>query len=261
MNTIKHYCSHCGKSYTRKTSFTRHVILCELNSKSKHVLQCEKEEDELPTMRQLYTIIEELGLKCNKMEADLAIMKRQVETKTKKINIVEWLDKNSRTSETIIEWITQLEVTEKDVETLLEKNIIEAMRQVLINQLENVNEENKIHLPIFCSHTNANTIYIYDNLNKEKKDIGNQCWKKCSKEDLLSVLKHFHKKIVIGMGNWKRKHQKEIDKNEKMDDLLTQGMSKLMDVDFSVDSRFGSKMKNVMYNLLKSEMNLIEYEY
>ena len=44
------------------------VILCELNSKSKHVLQCEKEEDELPTMRQLYTIIEELALKCNKME-------------------------------------------------------------------------------------------------------------------------------------------------------------------------------------------------
>lgn len=261
MNTTKHTCSYCGKYYTRKNAYSRHIILCEINSKSKHVLECEREEEVIPpTNLQLYRIIEELAMKCNKMEAEIGTLKRQVETKTKKINIVEWLGKTSRNTDVVTEWINSFEVTEKDVETLFDKNIFETINKILLNHLENIEEVNKMHLPVFCSSYHVNTLYVYDKLNKDENEFNSEGWKKCSKDDFMLIIKHLHRNIIKAMNAWRVKYDKEIKTNEKVEEKLSNAQCKLMNVDFNADSRFGSKIRNMMYNLLKSEISLIEYE-
>jgi hypothetical protein len=57
-------CPHCDKKYTRKSSYTRHVILCEVLHQTKREKKCAEEETtDIPTTRQLYNIIQELAIK------------------------------------------------------------------------------------------------------------------------------------------------------------------------------------------------------
>ena len=60
----KYSCMHCFKSYTRKLSYDRHVILCEVLHQTKRIRICEKEEStDIPSHAQLYHIVQELALK------------------------------------------------------------------------------------------------------------------------------------------------------------------------------------------------------
>ena len=64
-------CKHCGKKFTRKIVFNRHIILCEIlnNPKTKREIECEKEEVlDIPTPTEMYNIILELAFKCNALE-------------------------------------------------------------------------------------------------------------------------------------------------------------------------------------------------
>ena len=66
-------CIYCGKSYKTRLNLDKHLILCETIHRSKNIKGNsnqhvdEIEEKELPSQRQMYNIILQLTLKCNKL--------------------------------------------------------------------------------------------------------------------------------------------------------------------------------------------------
>ena len=82
-NSTKHSCKYCGKQYTRKTSHNRHEILCEIfykkNTETPREQICEEEETtNIPSVKQLYGIIQELAVKYQDMEKKLIEMQKKI---------------------------------------------------------------------------------------------------------------------------------------------------------------------------------------
>jgi hypothetical protein len=86
-------CVHCGKSYKKKTILEKHVILCELLTKTKKGIIIEQEDD-IPSQHKIYNILLELGVKFNQLEEKVDELNKWVVKKKKKINVVEWLNAN-----------------------------------------------------------------------------------------------------------------------------------------------------------------------
>ena len=85
---MTHSCGLCNKSYTRKTSYDRHVILCEILHQSKREKKCKGQElSDIPSHTQLFLIVQELALKNQILETKMIEMQKWVETKKKKLNV------------------------------------------------------------------------------------------------------------------------------------------------------------------------------
>ena len=125
-----HSCEYCGKKYTRKNSYTKHTILCEVFHKSKREKRCEKEESsDIPTTQQLYGIIQELALKYKILEEKMEGMQKWVDKKKKKLNVIQWLNTKTIPSIAYANWMEQLFAIEEHVEILIEQSMAQTCQK------------------------------------------------------------------------------------------------------------------------------------
>ena len=86
METTKFKCNYCFKEYSRKSFYNKHVLCCEILNSTKRENEITREEEENPSISQLYTIIKELNHNYNRLKNEMEEMKRHVyKTKKKKI--------------------------------------------------------------------------------------------------------------------------------------------------------------------------------
>lgn len=260
----KHNCKYCGKQYTRKTSHSRHVILCEIyhqtNTQTQHEKQCDEEENSnVPTTKQLYKIIQELAVKYQTMEQKLNDMQKWVETKKKKLNVIQWLNANKEPNININSWIQSIQVNEEHIEILIEHNMIKTICEILRKKISiaksntNTTEGEYVH-PLFCLTQKENLFYSY---NSEEKT-----WVKFTTDDFIVMLKKIHRKILLALCEWRDKNLEKINGSDKMQILYNKTMIKLMGANFTQDSQILSKTRSDLYNNLKTDFKyLIEYEF
>ena len=83
-------CILCHKKYSRKSSFDKHMILCEFNHRSKFDREREFEESgDVPTNIQLMGIIQHLSAKLDAMETKMEHMQRIHGYNNKKIDVIQ----------------------------------------------------------------------------------------------------------------------------------------------------------------------------
>lgn len=243
-------CPHCDKKYTRKTSYTRHVILCEVLHQTKREKKCAEEETtDIPTTRQLYNIIQELAIKYQNMEQQMNEMQKWVEKRKKKLNVIHWLNSNYEESIPIQQWIQSIQVTEEHIEILIEHNMAQIYNAILINKIQ----QEKPQCPLFCLTQKNNLFYCFTPTEK---------WIQFSTDEFIIMLKRIHPKIVKALCEWHDKNSHKINSSDKMQILYNKTMIKLMSVNFTQESQILSKIKNDLYQYLKTDFkNIIEYEY
>ena len=180
-----HYCEYCNKQYTRKSSFNRHVILCEVMNQSKRIRECEEQEEtDIPTIKQLYSIIQELAISQKKMEEKMEMMQKWVDKKKKKINVIDWLTDNTNPSNTFEDWVSKLDVVQEDITLLTDNTIV----QTIINILKrNLLEDDNSSYPIACFTEKSNKIYVYVDITQK--------WVQQTQTQFVYILKIVHSKI------------------------------------------------------------------
>ena len=203
----RHSCQYCGKQYTRKTSHSRHTILCEIfhknNTETKREKLCEEEEDtNIPSTKQLYKIIQELAIKYQNMEQKMNDMHKWVEKKKKKLNVLQWLNTNVKPNLNIQNWIKSIQATEEHIEILIEHNMVKTISAILNKKMSTAQSAEYIH-PLYCLTQKANLFYCYN--SEEEK------WKHFSTEEFIVMLNEIHRKILNALCEW---HDKNIEKIE-----------------------------------------------
>jgi hypothetical protein len=254
-------CVYCGKSYKTRLNLDKHLVLCETIHRSKntkikpnqHVV--ELEDSELPSQRQMYNIILELTLKCNKLEEKLEQMTKWVEKKKKKINIIEWLNTNINPEFIFDELINRLSLNDSDIDLLLTNGFNEAFCQFASRNIFEKKEQLKF--PLFCLDQKTNCIYVYNKQNS----VGEPLWYELEKDKLIYFMNKIHMMIAKGLTDWKKNLEKEKRFNEGHMDLYNKTLIKVMDIDFKKESTL-NKIKNIIYEAMKTDMKgLIEYDF
>ena len=134
-------CIYCGKSYKTKLVLDKHLVLCEVTHKSKTQINND-DEFVLPSQKQLYQIILELSLKCNRLESKVADLSKYINRKIEKVNIIDYLNHKEQPgvkfqdTAIILENKTKREVknkkiVEKDLLDILENNGVSNAQDVL----------------------------------------------------------------------------------------------------------------------------------
>ena len=246
----KESCKCCGKDYTRKTSLHRHQILCEMIFKSKRDKICEQEEtSDIPSRQQLYQIIQELAIKYDTLQEKMNEMQKWVQTKKKRVNIIEWLNNNHPQSISFQTWMKSIHVSESHIKLLIEENIVQTMNTILRENLHP--EKGK---PFASFSQKANQIYTFDDNLKE--------WRILTQEDFTTLIKQIHSRILRELCEWRNTNAKEIAENEKMSELYNKTVIKLMGLNFSQDSASLVKIRSNLYNSLKIDLKqTLELEF
>ena len=226
-------CVYCGKCYTRKTTCDKHILLCEVTYKSKRLKLCEEEETtNVPSVLQLYNIIQEMALKQQKMEEKMEEMQKWIDKKKKKLNVLHWL--NSQFSPTSIFEVRakSIVVIQEDISVLIEQNFSQTVTNILKR-----------------------------NLNPPKDQKSENKWTKITPDEFTYLLRVIHSKLLNALCTWRDLNNDRIKYNDKFAELYNKTVIKLMGVDFNQEATL-SKIRTPLYTYLKGDLkNMVEYDY
>ena len=252
INKSKHVCSYCLKEYSRKILYSRHIILCELNSKSKREKICEEEEHEtIPSQREMYNILLELAKKNAVLEEKLTEMQKWVNVKKQKFNAVEWLFKNKNPKILFKDFIQRIKVEEEVVQILMEENMFKTITKIF--------DKNELGSSITAFSQKANIIYIYDNTATLEEDV-ELTWRRMTPTDFHSLLQNIHRKIVMTICEWYNKNKETLTENEKQMMKYHAGLNKLMSAEFHRETALVGKLRSYLYNQVKMEVDVVQIE-
>lgn len=247
-------CAVCNKQYIKKSSLDKHKILCDFNMKTSRERQIELEESgDIPSHYQLVKIVQELSLKIVKMEESMEEMKKWVDKKKQKLNIVTWLNTNINPTIGFLEWAhTQIIVKPEHFINLMENSIFYTIQQIFQDILC---EKSDFIYPISCFTQKVGVFYVCD-----KKEDGSAQWRQLVLTDIVLILKKVQKGLTQELTKWKEQNQHKFDDDNKLSVIFNKAVIKLMDISFSQDNNM-SRIKNSLYDYLKKDLKSVEFEF
>ena len=263
--THNYSCYCCGKTYKKRETLDRHTVLCEIIDKAKKkkpaIILIENDEI-IPSQKQMYNILVELTLKYRILEEKMEAAQKWIDKTKKKINVIEWLNKNINPTITFIELSENyINVSEENIEFLFKHTFIDTFFEVLIKNLEilKINDENS---PIKSFTQKSNKIYVFtNNTNTNTNTNTNNLFEELTREKLVKFGKQIHFKIVKSLTEWKNKRGDSVDECEKTSQMYNNALMKLMTVDFKQET-FVGKIRSGIYNNFKIDMKtIVEYEF
>jgi len=259
-------CAYCNKEYTRKTSYSKHIIICEIlykqktQSKASQKREEKCEEEEKPphniSIQGLYQIVQELAYKTKHMEEELHEIKQYISMNVNNINVINML--NSPTSPiptptiTYDEWKRDFKVSEEDITDL--ENIIETMKSVIKKNLTP-----SISHPFISFAQKKHAIYVYTSTEENNNNII-YSWKKQTPEEFLSLFKFIHSKIQQALSGWYKKNKEMILRSDRLSDQYQRNLNKLVSIDLKSPATIG-KIRNYLYNSLQTDLKTITYSF
>lgn len=254
-------CVHCGKGYKTKINLEKHLVLCELLHKSKRTSVNDDEEIPMPSQKQMFQMLLELGQKYSKLEEKMDEINKWVVKKKKKVNVLEWLNVNM-VPNLIFENLTdKISIIESDIEFLLQNSFLDTINEIFARTIYNTSETEN---PIFAFAQKTNTFYIYETNGTKinnNNDNSQPQWLELPKDKLIRFLNKMQMKISKNFYEWRKKNAEKIRDNDSLSISCDSGVLKIMSTEFKQDSTL-SKMKSMMYNRMKTDMKaLIEYEF
>jgi hypothetical protein len=202
----------------------------------------------------MYRLIQELAIRNNKLENELAKLKQ---LQKRKINIIDWLQKTQHPTVTFIDWInSQVIVKIKDVlETVYSNDLLTGF-----NRLFDIVLENSAELPIRAYENKAGTFYVYKKTDSEPEGV----WKQISNSSFDIILSQISRQFVVEFKRiWFDPKQELIESDEKYKDLYIDYYQKVLGGNERIteEVRF-QRVRQAIYNNIKQNIKtVIEYDF
>ena len=246
-------CIHCGKSYKKRTNLDKHVVICELLQISKKKKQIIDDDaiEQLPSQQKMFQMLIELGQKYNKLEEKMEEMNKWIAKKKKKINVLEWLNANKKSTIHFESIIDNIIINDDDITFLFGNTFYDMLNEIFLRIIYTHNEpENNT---IFAFVQKPNVFYIYDLLENT--------WIELSRERLVKFLNKVHMKIFTAFYEWKKTRTNQIRTDDHLATICDKTLIKLTSIEFKQESIL-SKARSLMYSKMKTDLKtLVEYEF
>ena len=108
-------CTHCTREYKLKYNYDRHVLLCNLIHMDRRERKANLDgQENTPTPQTLFKIVQELAVRCNKLENEVAKLKESGKVRQTK-NILDELKQSCKPNITCSEWFQSIQPNYKSV--------------------------------------------------------------------------------------------------------------------------------------------------
>lgn len=249
-------CDFCPKEYKEKFNYDRHVVCCEFLCKSRREQINDIETNEqIPTQREMYRLIQELAMRNNKLEKELTKLK---DLQKRKINIIDWLQKTQHPNTSFIEWINSSVVVKiKDVlEIVYSNDLLTGFNRLFDIALEN----NSDNLPIRAYENKAGTFYVYKKNDSEEGGT----WKQISNNDFDKILSQISRQFIVEFKrNWFDPKKELVETDEKYKDVYIDYYERILGGNERISEavRF-QRVRQTLYNNIKQNIKtVIEYDF
>jgi hypothetical protein len=238
-------CSLCGKKYKTTINLNKHKILCDTltRAKKKNLTEDFVETEPIPTQKQMYKIILDLSLKCNYLEEKVENMQKWVDRRKKKLNIIDWLQKQEKPEKMFEEWYKEIFILKEEIEILLHNSFTHIFTEI-IQRIFTLYTCKETLVPIYASVDKPNILYIYKN----------QKWIEASKEDILELFKQIHFQMVKAFLEDKKRKEENISESDSLADVYNKANIKLMSINWREEETC-NKFRTILYNKIKSPSN------
>ena len=264
----KRECNFCSKKFTRKIYYDRHILICELLSKSQKERKLEVEEcEDTPTVHKLYEIIMEMSVKYKKLEEKVEELSKYVDSKKKKINVINWLNTTYKNCEVFDKWIHKIKVERKHLELIFSHDFIYGSLQIIKDFVSTIDEE---HMPIRSYDQKDNVLYVFDKVTDEcadanananaNTDTDSTTWREIKQLQFDKMMDFISKQILHEFVLWQNenKHRME-DDNYAM--IYMTNVKKINGGNNSTTEQLYKKIHRELYKSLKYNLkNVIQYE-
>ena len=239
-------CKYCGHSFKTMARLTTHITLCELkhNASSLSV----KEEDELeniPSQKKMYKMLIDLTIKYNKLEEKVNEVHQYVVKKVKKIDIIEYLNKNITPPIYFSNIQSLININDDDIHYLFNNTVLNTISNLLTRALNG-------ETALLGFIQKQNTIYHYTEDN---------IWTIIPREKLIKFFDTIQTRILTALNEWKNKNKELLDNDSSKCIIYNNTTIKLLTPDFKKESTL-NKYINMLYSVIKKDMKgVLEYEF
>lgn len=274
-STVHYICFNCNRKYKNKISYDKHLLICNIMSKS--IKERARENDEIdntPSIRELYSIILHLTNKCEIMEKKLEKISNTYNKDKKKINVLEWLNNNKiyidddeKEIPVFQEWINTINIVEEDMNYVSEHTFLDGLKYIIKRLLREIDTgDYNMYIPIRAFDQRENLFYIYDynedygNINEIKNDIREKKWILMSQEKLNQLFTKISKGLITQLRIWKDKNIHRISE-DSFTQVYANHVKKITGGQLSIQEQ-QNKFRKYLYNSIKINIKtFIECEY
>jgi hypothetical protein len=256
-NQTEFGCSYCGKNYKTRIYLNKHKVLCETLTRAKNKNKISTPEftdiEPLPSQTQMYKIILDLSLKCNRLEEKVNDMQIWMDKKKKKINIIDWLRNYKHIpKQTFLQFQESIQILPEEVELILNQSYLQVFQNIINRIFQSSKEDGYLIYPIFHHLDKPTTIFIYNDIYYEnnQNQFNNVKWVEANKEQILGFFKNIH--FIFGRAfiQWKQNNQEKINMSENLTDSCNKANIKIMGIQFKEDPVY-HKWKASLINAIK----------
>ena len=152
--TTKHIinCPCCYKIFKKKGCYEKHILYCERN----------EHPNNEPSITQLYEMIQTITDKYNQVQSELESIKRQINMKNKKLDVISWLNEQfiSDKNADFIDLANGIQIEETDLNIIFEKGYMDGIYEIIKNKFLLLKEKSQFNF-IKCFQQKKNILYVF----------------------------------------------------------------------------------------------------
>lgn len=249
-------CNYCNHSYKLKPNYDKHYLFCDTLNKSigKTKTSRENNDDYVPSLRNMFTLILELTAKNSQLEQKVEELSKWAESKKKKLNVIDWLNEKYTKNIKYTEWLTGINITRNHLESVFKSDMVIGCYEILQNLLS-IHMRDKINadeiMPIKAFDQKENILFIYNDDNK---------WEILSLEMFTNLMNILSKKILTEFLKWQTENKSKMREDE-FSYKYARNVQKIMGGNLTQE-QIHMRVKKELYNYLKMNLrNVVEYEF
>jgi hypothetical protein len=258
----EYICPFCKKSYMRKYPFYNHKLICELAHKKKTTNDCDYKlinngigiDEKVPSNTELFEFILTLYDKYETLQKDYTILKSFINNAKQKLNIIDWLNKNSIVTDYgFNDVFMKATITKEHLVMVFEHDYINGIFAILNDLIENnpcagntiksfVQKENTIYILAQCD-------------NCEGGNGKGLIWKKMTNDEFDELIKYITCKLLLLFQEWNDEVEVTM-KPDKYTELYIKNLKCLFGGNFrSCDKNV--RIKNKLYRAIRENLKYV----
>lgn len=199
------YCNYCHRHWKLKKDYDKHISCCIYFYNLRRNPRQEMDENgvKIPTHKELFRFVQELSLKCERLEKEVVRLKANMNTKQKKM-ITDWLNQPQHMPKfTFEEWSKSIVIEDKALQIVFKRDLTEGIKYVIRGLLDE-NETNHAK-PIRSFTQKPGLIYIYSKGEWSSSSPTEEAkWKIMSNEELDNCIIMISQMFLRAFIMWQR---------------------------------------------------------